>query len=246
MTPDASQEHDLLIVAKMVGSTRFPVEQPSLVGVDRAGGRLLRVVPFTFGARDTEPPIAKWTWLQVRARKADHDPRPDSISLDGDVLAVGYVEARDGWKLRWPFVRPHLRDSLEELTELSRSGVATLGYVRPAPEAGIELESMNLRIRCASEACREEHVLPILDWEVRETSRSLHERGPLDWRSKAEAMWGSNFFARYDVHVLVSSFAQAPSRFFVAGLFYPPRMVESAEEHAAHTAHGAHGHGSTA
>jgi hypothetical protein len=234
VTIDAVEEHDVLVLAKIVGSTRFPVEQTALVGVDRASGRLLRVVPFAFGARDTEPPIAKWTWLQMRLRSAERDPRPESVSPEGDIAAVGYVEARDGWKLRWPFVRPHLRGSLEELTELSRAGVASAGYVRPARGAAVAMDSMSLRMRCDSQECRDEHTLPILDWEVRETSRSLHEREPLAWRTRAEAMWGAGFFERYDVHVLVSAFAQAPSRFFVAGLFYPPRAAETAAEHAAH------------
>src|ERR671930_494725 len=126
---------DVLAIAKTVATSRFPVEQASIGGVDRASGRWVRVVPFRFGERDSDP--------QVRN--------------------VGYVEAKEGWKLRWPFVRPHLRESLELLTELSRGGVATVGFVRPAPGAMIAIDSMTLRMRCLSENCREEHSLPILD-----------------------------------------------------------------------------------
>ncbi len=229
-----SETLDLLVIAKTLVTTRFPIEPSSLGGVDRASGRWIRLSPFLFGERDSVPPVRKWSWLQVNARRADRDPRPESLEPEGEVAEVGYVEAKDAWRLRWPFVRSHLRDSLESLAELSRGGVASVGFVRPAAGASIALDSLTLRMRCDSEACGEEHALPILDWEVRETTRALHEREPLTWRVRAEAMWGRTIFERFDVHVLVSAFAQAQTRFYVAGLFYPPRERESAEAHAAH------------
>lgn len=223
----------MLVIAKTVATTRFPFEQASISGVDRASGRWVRIVPFRFGTRDSEPPIPKWSWVQIRVKKASGDPRSESVELEGQPNLVGYVEARESWKLRWPFVRPHVRDSIEALAELSREGVASVGFVRPA-RAEISMDALTLRMRCLTDLCREDHVMPILDWEVRETTRALHERDLAGWREKAEAMWGATLFERYDVHVLVSAFAQAPSRFFVAGLFHPPRMPESADEHAAH------------
>jgi len=230
-----SETLDVLAIAKTVGTQRFPVEQASIGGVDRASGAWVRLVPFPFGERDSEPSVRKWSWLQVSGDRGVGDPRPESFRPASDVREVAYVDAKDGWKLRWPFVRPHLRESLELLTELSRGSVATTGFVKPAPGAAIAIDSMTLRMRCLSDSCREEHALPILDWEVRETTRTLHEREPLAWRAKAEAMWGPSLFERFDVHVLLSSFAQATTRFYVAGLFYPPKAAESAEEHAAHS-----------
>ena len=227
---------DVLVIAKTVATNRFPVEQSSLGGVDRASGGWVRIVPFPFGERDSEPPVRKWTWLQLAGIRSPGDPRPESFQPEGEIVEVGYVEAKDGWKLRWPFVRPQLRDSIESLGELSKGGVASVGFVRPAPGASIAIDSLTLRMRCDSQACREEHALPILDWEVRQTTRALHEREPLSWRAKAEAMWGSTIFERFDVHVLVSAFAQAQARFYVAGLFYPPKERETPEDHAAHAA----------
>ncbi len=230
----ATQTLDVLVIAKTVGTTRFPVERSAIGAVDRASGRFVRIVPFPFGERDSQPPVRKWAWLQVAGRRATGDPRPESFEPEGEIAEVGYVEAKDGWKLRWPFVRPHLRDSLETIQELSKGGVATAGFVKPAPGAAIAIDSLTLRMRCASDSCREEHALPVLDWEVRETTRALHEREPLTWRTKAEAMWGRGLFERFDVHVLVSAFAQAQARFYVAGLFYPPMERETPEAHAAH------------
>jgi len=225
---------DVLVIAKTVATQRFPVEPASLGGVDRASGRWIRLVPFRFGERDSEPPVRKWSWLQVGGTPREGDPRPESVRPEGEVAEVGYVEAKEGWKLRWPFVRPHLRESIELLSELSKGSVATTGFVRPAPGATIALDSMTLRMRCLADSCREEHALPVLDWEIRETTRALHERDPLGWRARAESMWGPTFFERFDVHVLVSAFAQAQTRFYAAGFFYPPKVRESEEEHAAH------------
>ena len=47
-------------------------------------------------------------------------------------------------------------------------------------------------------------------------------------------------FAKYDVHLLLSSYAQAPSRFYVAGLFYPPREREDEHAHLHHQEHRRH------
>jgi hypothetical protein len=235
-----SETLDVLVVAKTVGTTRFPVEPSSLAGIDRASGRWVRLVPFRFGERDSDPPVRKWSWLQVSGEWQAGDPRPESFRPEGEVHDVGYVEAKDGWKLRWPFVRPHLRESLELLTDLARGGVASAGFVRPAPGASIALDSMTLRFRCLSDGCQEEHALPILDWEVRETTRALHEREPLRWRAKAEEMWGPALFERFDVHVLLSSYAQAPTKLYVAGLFYPPKAAEDQHQHAHHVEHRQH------
>ncbi len=231
---EADDGRDILVIAKTVATTRFPIEPAAIGGVDRASGAWIRLSPFPFGERDSQPPIARWSWLQVRSSRASGDPRPETHGVEGELLAVGYVEARDGWRLRWPFVRPHLRDSAESLVELARSGTASVGFVRPAPGASLALDTLTLRMRCDAAGCAEEHAFPVLDWEVRETTRALHEREPLAWREKAEAMWGAAFFARYDVHALLSTFAQAPTRLYVAGFFYPPRERESEEAHAGH------------
>jgi len=46
--------------------------------------------------------------------------------------------------------------------------------------------------------------------------------------------------------VLVSAYAQSPTKFYVAGLFYPPRAPEDAHEHLHHVAHREHARGEVA
>ena len=43
------------------------------------------------------------------------------------------------------------------------------------------------------------------------------------------------------MHLLISTYAQAVTRPYVAGLFYPPRQAEDAHAHAHHVAHRQHG-----
>jgi hypothetical protein len=81
----------------------------------------------------------------------------------------------------------------------------------------------------------------VLDWELHEMSRLARERYGAQWATRFRETWGAGLFARYDVHVLVSAYAQAPARFHVAALFYPPREAEDAHAHAHHAEHRRHG-----
>jgi len=99
---------------------------------------------------------------------------------------------------------------------------------------------LRLRFRCASEDCAETHELPVLDWELHEMARLSRERYGPQWATRFRATWGTALFAKYDVHLLLSSYAQAPSRFYVAGLFYPPKEKEDEHAHLHHKAHREH------
>lgn len=231
---------DLLVLAKTVGANEFPVERPSVIGIDRETGSLLRCTPFPWKGADSDPPVRRWSWVQLDVAAALRDPRPDSREVAGEVVANAYIEARDGWKLRRPFVRPHEHPSLEAFAESARKGGPTLGYVRPREDADLMLMPLRLLFRCAEGPCTAPHELPVLDWELHEMSRLAREREGLRWATAFRERWGAPFFARFDVRILISVFAQAPSRLYVAGLFYPPRVAEDAHEHAHHVAHRDH------
>ena len=230
---------DILAVAKTVATNDFPVERPSVLGVDRESGRLLRLSPFPGKGNDTDPPIAKWGWLKTATVADARDPRPETVAVDGEVRMTAYVDAKDAWRLRWPFVRPHLRGSFESLQELARQRVATAGFVRPADGDIVQLP-LRYRFSCASDECSTTHELPILDWEVQEMARLSRERFGQQWATRFRATWGQGLIEKYDVHLLLSSYAQAPSRFYVAGLFYPPRVAEDEHAHLHHAAHREH------
>lgn len=240
MMEDSREERDVLLLAKTVEAADFPVERPSVVGVDRETGDLLRVTPFPWKGADTDPPLLRWSWIHLRTRPAERDPRPESRMPEGDVTATAYVDAKDGWRLRWPFVRPHLRGSLESLLASARDGGATLGFVRPAADADVLQLPLRLRFRCESEECGSWHELPVLDWELHEMGRATRERYGPQWATRFRETWGRPLFERYDVHVLVSAYGQARTRFYVAGLFYPPRRPEDAHEHLHHAEHRRH------
>ena len=71
--------------------------------------------------------------------------RPETVNVDGDVTATAYVDAKDAWRLRWPFVRPHLHRSLESLQALARDRAATAGFIGRADGDG-----STCRCGCAS------------------------------------------------------------------------------------------------
>ena len=232
-------ERDVLVLAKTVAASDFPVERPSIVGVEREGGTLVRITPFPWRGNDSDPPVATWSWIHLSAVADPRDVRPETVGLDGEVATTGYVEAKDAWRLRWPFVRPHLRASLESLRELARERLATAGFVRPAEGDVLQLP-LRYRFRCASEDCADMHELPILDWEIHEMARLSRERFGPEWATRFRASWGATLFERYDVHLLLSSYAQAPTRFYVAGVFHPPKEAEDTHAHAHHQEHAQH------
>lgn len=243
---DAGAERDILVLAKTVAADAFPVERPGVIGVDRETGRLERLSPFPWKGADTDPPILRWSWIHARTAPAERDPRPESLNVSGAIVATAYVDPKDGWRLRWPFVRAHLRGSLESMQLLARDGAGTAGFVRAAVhESDILQLPLRLRFRCDSDDCAGPHELQVLDQELHDMARVSRERHGQQWATRFRETWGRPLFEKYDVHVLVSAYAQAPTKFFVAGLFYPPRAPEDAHAHQHHVAHREHVHGET-
>lgn len=233
---------DVLALAKTVAANDFPVERPSIIGVDRETGRLVRLTPFPWKGNDTDPPVTKWGWLQVTAHHDERDVRPDTLGVEGEVAMTGYVDAKEGWRLRWPFVRPHLRGSVASLSALARERVASAGFIKVSEGDVVQLP-LRYRFRCASDDCPDVHELPLLDWELQEMARLSRERYGPQWATRFRESWGARLLERFDVHVLLSSYAQAPSKFYVASLFAPPRAAEDAHAHAHHVEHRQHAKG---
>jgi hypothetical protein len=237
-------DRDILVVAKVIGSSDFPVERPAVIGVDRETGALLRLSPFPWKGADTDPPVPKWAWVHAATRPSSYDPRPETREPQGEILTTAYVDAKEGWRLRWPFVRSHVRRSLEEVQQLARAGTATAAFVRPAPDIDVMQLPLRLRFRCDDESCADQHELPVLDWELHEMARLSRERFGPTWATEFRRTWGAPLAERSDLHILVSTYAQAITRPYVAGLFYPPRTAEDAHAHAHHVQHRSHRSGS--
>jgi hypothetical protein len=239
VTLQTGSEREVLVLAKTIGASDFPVERPSVVGIDRETGDLLRLSPFPWKGADTDPPIGRWSWIQVQTAPDERDPRPETRTVGSDIAPTGYVEAKEAWRFRWPFVRSHLRGSLESLTELSRGRAATAGFVRPAEMDLVQLP-LRIRFRCASDDCAAAHELPVLDWELHQLAQATRARYGPQWATKFRETWGASLTERYDVHLLLSAYAQAPTKLYLAGLFYPPRVAEDSHEHVHHVEHRQH------
>lgn len=229
----------MLVLTKTVAANDFPVERPAVIGVDRESGRLSRLSPFPWQGNDTAPPVLRWGWIHVTAAPDERDVRPETLTVAGDIALTAYVEAKEAWRLRWPFVRPHLVGSVASLVELSRQRVASAGFVKVA-EGDVMQLPLRYRFRCASDDCTETHELPVLDWELHEMARLSRERYGPQWATRFREAWGSSLVERFDVHVLLSAYAQQPSRLYVAGLFTPPREAEDPHAHLHHQEHRQH------
>ncbi len=236
---EARTASDVLVVAKTVAANEFPVERQAVLAVDRATGRLVRLTPFPWKGNDTDPPIATWGWLHLVSVADARDPRPETLSVDGEVLMTAYVDAKEGWRLRWLFVRPHLRGSAESLIALARERVASAGFVKPAEVDVVQLP-LRYRFRCASDDCAGTHELPILDWELQQMARLSRERYGAQWATRFRESWGARLLERFDVHLLLSAYAQAPTKLYVAGVFAPPKEAEEEHTHMHHLEHRQH------
>src|SRR5438132_1980709 len=149
MAMETGNERDVLVLAKTISANEFPVERSGVIAQDRASGALLRLAPFPWKGADTDPPVQRWAWLQLGASRDERDPRPETHTVDGAIVPTGYVDAKEGWRLRWPFVRPHLRGSVQALIELSRARSSTIGFVRPEADLEIIQLPLRLRFRCS-------------------------------------------------------------------------------------------------
>src|SRR5207247_9146465 len=127
--------------------------------------------------------------------------------------------------------------SVAALSEMTRAIAATVGFVRPEPDIDIVQLPLRLRFRCASDDCDATHELPVLDWELHSLAQATRAKYGPSWATKFRATWGAPLAERYDVHLLLSAYAQAPTKLYVAGLFYPPRLVSAAHEHVTNIVH---------
>jgi len=240
VTLQTGSERDVLVLTKTVAANEFPVERPGILGVDRETGSLVRISPFPWKGTDTDPPLGRWSWIQATIARDERDPRPETMTMEGDVIVAGYVDAKEGWRLRWPFVRAHLRGSAESIVELARGRAATVGFVRPEPDIDVVQLPLRFRFRCGSDDCATTHELPVLDWELNSMTRATRERYGPAWATKFRQTWGAGLAEKFDVHFLLSTYAQAPTKLYVAGLFYPPKAAEDPHEHAHHVEHRQH------
>ena len=83
--------------------------------------------------------------------------------------------------------------------------------------------------RCSEESCKG-HTLMCTDWEMGQSYRA--------WRMKYGDGWGEKFRSKYEtwmlgraIHFYVGTVASHPNRWIVIGLFYPPREIESGQQH---------------
>src|SRR5438477_7541750 len=176
VTLQTGSERDVLVLAKTGAANEFPVERPGVIGVDRQTGNLVRLSPFPWKGADTDPPLQRWSWIQVGAARDERDVRPETMTVHGEVRTVGYVDAKDGWRLRGPFVRAHLRGSAESLIELARGRAASAGFVRPQPDLDVLQLPLRMRFLCSSDDCEDLHEFTVLDWALDACARATRGR----------------------------------------------------------------------
>ena len=154
---DATAEHDVLAIAKTIAANDFPVERASVIGSGSRERSFASALAVPVEGRRHRPPATALVVDPRRTTKDERDVRPETVNVDGEVTATAYVDAKDAWRLRWPFVRPHLHSSLEALQALAKGRAATAGFIRPQPDSDMLHLPLRLRFRCASDECVETH-----------------------------------------------------------------------------------------
>lgn len=99
-------------------------------GVDR-DGNWVRIWPIPFRDLKPEQKFKKWQWITATMRRSA-DPRPESHELQSETIVCGdTVDTNKAWVKRLAHLAPHFVGSVEELTQMQKSGLQTMGTIRP-------------------------------------------------------------------------------------------------------------------
>jgi hypothetical protein len=92
----------------------------------------VRLYPVPFRYLDHVKQYRKYQWIELQARRNEHDPRPESYRPDCETIRpVGRPLPAGDWAQRKQIVLPWLARSLEELSERQRRDGTSLGLIRP-------------------------------------------------------------------------------------------------------------------
>ena len=81
---------------------------------------------------------------------------------------------------------------------------------------------------CEEDSCNT-HTLMCTDWEMGESYRRWRSEYGDGWEEKFRQKYEADMITKNDTHFFVGTVAAHPNRWIIIGLFYPPRLVESAQ-----------------
>ena len=107
-------------------------ETVCVAGVDLQTSKWVRLYPIPFRDLDDEKKFAKYSIIEVKAKKPSDDKRPESFKVDVDsIKIIEVIDTKDKWGKRKNIVLPTLDKSMCEILRKSEEEDKSLGMFKP-------------------------------------------------------------------------------------------------------------------
>jgi len=146
MVADAWETKKVLITARTYPTPARKGVEVSCTGAISDSGEWIRLFPIPYRFLSMDKRFRKYQWIEVRARRAQSDPRPESYEVDIDSIRVLSEPLSTGskWEARKKLIMPLQANSLCELQrQRNQNGNPTLGFFKPKTIERLIIEKDN-------------------------------------------------------------------------------------------------------
>jgi len=139
-------EHRVLIWGKTYPELSRKYRETVCTGGTLEDGRFIRLYPIPLRYLSDDKVFSKYQWVQLRIRKANDDPRPESYKVDIASIKTEDTIPTDkhGWRVRAATVfkdSSYKFSSVEDLFKAREADGTSLGFVRPRSINEIVIEN---------------------------------------------------------------------------------------------------------
>ena len=107
-------------------------ETVCVAGIDLGTNKWIRLYPIPFRDLDDARKFPKYSIIEIKARKAHDDTRPESYKVDSDsIKVIDQLDTKNGWEKRKSLVTPTISPSLCAIQADSKQSGISLGMFKP-------------------------------------------------------------------------------------------------------------------